>query len=187
MSYPIRLFLTSLFVISWAVPAASAPPSEWTWQNPLPQGNNLEAVWGRSPTEVYAIGGQTTLMHWDGGAWSVAERPSSLPVYDLWGLDSGDIFAAGYDGTVVHFDGVSWAPLDGYSYTGTSELIIGHIYVVEIRDPIDGIHYAKFGVTDITPDSVDIIWAYQTIPGLQELSVPEKPEVTDLKPVTISF
>jgi hypothetical protein len=87
----------------------------------------------------------------------------------------------------LYFDGVSWAPLDGYSYTGTSELIIGHIYVVEIRDPIDGIHYAKFGVTDITPDSVDIIWAYQTIPGLQELSVPEKPEVTDLKPVTISF
>lgn len=87
----------------------------------------------------------------------------------------------------LYFEGVGWAPLDGYSYTGTSELIVGHIYVLEIRDVVDGTHYAKFGVTGISPTSVDIIWAYQTIGGLQELSVPEKPEANDTKPVTISF
>ncbi len=87
----------------------------------------------------------------------------------------------------LYFDGVSWAPLDGYSSTGMSELIAGHIYVVEINSTGGATHYAKFGVTGITPNSVDIIWAYQSIPELQELSVPEKPEGTDVKPMTISF
>lgn len=91
-----------------------------------------------------------------------------------------------FEGYLI-FEGVSWAPLDGYSSTGTSELIVGHIYVVEIYDPIEGTHYAKFGVTAITPESVGFIWAYQTIPELQELSVPEKPETSDVKPMTISF
>ena len=87
----------------------------------------------------------------------------------------------------LYFEGVSWAPLDGYSATGTSELIIGHIYVVEIHDPADGTHFAKFGVTGITDDAVNIIWAYQTIGGLQELAVPEKPDFPDTEPLTISF
>ena len=87
----------------------------------------------------------------------------------------------------LYFEGVSWAPLDGYSYTGTSELILGHIYVVEIDNGSSGTHYAKFGVVGINNASVNIIWAFQTIDGLQELSVPEKPEVNEVKPVTISF
>ncbi len=85
------------------------------------------------------------------------------------------------------FEGVSYAPAGGYSSTGTMELIVGHIYVLRIDDPIVGIHYAKFGVTAITSNSVGIIWAYQTIAGLPELSVPEKPATHDLKPMTISF
>lgn len=89
------------------------------------------------------------------------------------------------------FEGVSWAPVDGpnggYSNTGICELIVGHIYVLEINDPRDGTHYAKFGVTAVRSDSVDIIWAYQTIEDLPELFVPEKPETVEVKPVTISF
>ena len=57
----------------------------------------------------------------------------------------------------------------------------------EIHDPADGTHFAKFGVTGITDDAVNIIWAYQTIGGLQELAVPEKPDFPDTEPLTISF
>lgn len=90
----------------------------------------------------------------------------------------------------LYFEGVSWAPLDGYSMTGVSELIEGHIYVVEIAGSGQATHYAKFGVVpqeNPTSDSVFIMWAYQTIDGLQELSVPEKPDANDIKPVTVSF
>lgn len=67
------------------------------------------------------------------------------------------------------FEGVSWAPENGYSNTGVMELVLGHIYVVEIYDPVDGLHYAKFGVVGISSDAVEIVWAYQTMEGMPEL------------------
>lgn len=89
------------------------------------------------------------------------------------------------------FEGVGWAPADGYSQTGKLELVAGHIYVVEIHEP--ELHYAKFGVTGTqagtasTPGSVDIIWAFQTIPGLPELKAPEDLETCPTKPQMVSF
>jgi hypothetical protein len=86
------------------------------------------------------------------------------------------VFTDGYGNLV--FEGVSWAPADYYSLTGKLELIMNHIYVLEIDG--EELHYAKFGVVSKDDISVGIEWAYQTIPGLPELkAVPEpvaKPE-----------
>lgn len=83
------------------------------------------------------------------------------------------------------FEGVSWAPAEGYSQTGKLELVEDHIYVLEIQAP--QLHYAKFGVTGTNAGSVDIIWAYQTIPGLPELKAPEDLETDPAKPQIVSF
>lgn len=77
------------------------------------------------------------------------------------------------DGGALVFEGVSEAPDDFYSETGTLELVLGHIYVVEIQRP--ELHYAKFGITQRGTNWVEIVWAYQTIPGLPELKVPDEP------------
>ena len=70
------------------------------------------------------------------------------------------------------FEGVGWAPADGYSNTGVLELILGHIYVVEIVDYVtSSVNYAKFGITQVGVQSVRFHWAYQTIEGLPELAV----------------
>lgn len=66
MSRQVRCLLSGLILFLFSLSATAEPPTEWVWQNPLPQGNTLEAVWGRSATDVYAIGGQQTLMRWDG-------------------------------------------------------------------------------------------------------------------------
>ena len=42
----------------------------WEWQNPLPQGNTLRAVWGSSATDVFAVGDAGTIVHYDGTTWS---------------------------------------------------------------------------------------------------------------------
>ena len=89
------------------------------------------------------------------------------------------------DGGQLIFEGVSWAPADGYSQTGKLELVPGHIYVLEISVP--QLHYAKFGVTGAYSGSVDIIWAYQTIPGLPELEAPEDTETGPAQPRLVSF
>ena len=112
MNHPSRSRSVPLLILCiCALPVFAEPPGDWVWQNPLPQGNSLEAVWGRSATEVYAIGGEQTLLRWDGEAWSAAARPISLPIFDLWGLDSGVLFAAGWGGTVLRYDGMAWTEI----------------------------------------------------------------------------
>ena len=91
------------------------------------------------------------------------------------------------DADEVVFEGVSWAPTEGYSNTGVLEIIEGHIYVLKISDYPNGTHYAKFGVTDIGIGFVEIIWAYQIIDGLQELSVPGGDVLPNGSPEIISL
>lgn len=73
-----------------------------------------------------------------------------------------EIQDAGY---ATSLDAVDWAPSEGWSPTGTVELIPGHCYVVWTWDD----RYAKFRVTSLFPNYVGIDWAYQTAQGNPEL------------------
>lgn len=91
----------------------------------------------------------------------------------------------------LYFEGVSWAPEFGYSASGVLELIEGHVYVLEIVNEVEAgsIHYAKLGVAQIRPStqSVRIMWAYQLVDGLPELSVPEAREDEQVEFVPIKL
>jgi hypothetical protein len=43
---------------------------EWTWQNPLPQGNTLDGVSALDENNVWAVGDSGTILHWNGTSWS---------------------------------------------------------------------------------------------------------------------
>lgn len=73
-----------------------------------------------------------------------------------------DIQDMGYASSL---DAIDFAPANGWSPTGTVELIPGHCYVVWTRDD----HYAKFRVTSLTSNLVVFDWAYQTAAGNGEL------------------
>jgi hypothetical protein len=81
---------------------------------------------------------------------------------------STDIQDAGF---ATHLDAVDNAPIDGWSPTGSVELIVGHCYVVWTRTD----NYAKFRVSEIipptasTPARVVFDWAYQVDAGNTEL------------------
>jgi hypothetical protein len=86
-------------------------------------------------------------------------------IAQMFAVDSyTDIQDAGWHPSL---DGVDYAPPDGWSPTGTVELIVGHCYVVWTRDD----NYAKFRVTSVSPAQVTFDWAYQTATGNRELSV----------------
>jgi hypothetical protein len=70
------------------------------------------------------------------------------------------------DAGFVPLDALDWAPDDGWSPTGTVELIVGHSYYVWTRDN----HYAKFRVTALNDTSVRFDWAYQLVGGNPELA-----------------
>ena len=113
---------------------------------------------------------------WRRSAWefdsyrAVPWDHSGADIYFVWAdgvpflvavdLDT-DIQDAGYAG----FDDVDWAPVDGWSPTGTVEVIPGHVYVVWTRDN----HFAKVRARALEGDSLIFDWAYQIDPGNPEL------------------
>jgi hypothetical protein len=65
----------------------SAGDTRWEWHNPLPQGCNLSSLWGASPNDIFAVGDNGAILHYDGSAWSsmVSATQSDYPVRSiLW-------------------------------------------------------------------------------------------------------
>ena len=46
-----------------------AQGGEWEWQNPLPTGHDLWRVWGSGENDVFAVGQNGTIVHYDGVSW----------------------------------------------------------------------------------------------------------------------
>ncbi|KPA15074.1 hypothetical protein MHK_004719, partial [Candidatus Magnetomorum sp. HK-1] len=88
---------------------------EWEWQNPDPNGNQLNDVWGSSSSDIYAVGTYGTLIHYDGTEWNSIFVDNSPNLYDVWGTGSNDVFVAG-NGIVLHYDGTGWTNI----YSGTT-------------------------------------------------------------------
>ena len=72
----------------------------------------LKSVWGSSPEDVWAVGAQGTIVHWDGSEWKKVQSPTSMYLTDIYGTSSDNIFAVGATLTdeyeLIHYDGNSW-------------------------------------------------------------------------------
>jgi hypothetical protein len=80
-------------------------------------GERLVAIWGSEPRDVWAVGENSTVYHWDGEHWSAVDFPRIFGCKGLWGRAANDILAAcGH--SVIHWDGVGWsvapAPVEQY-------------------------------------------------------------------------
>ncbi|MCA9664048.1 MAG: hypothetical protein KC503_00625 [Myxococcales bacterium] len=105
-------------------PAEVTPPSGllcsddgWCWENPLPMGDRLLAVWGVSADDLWVVGDRGTLVHYVGstagsGSWTRSSVDgAAVSLYDLWGRAKDDIYAVGERGTVLHYDGARWSQM----------------------------------------------------------------------------
>ncbi len=71
----------------------------------------MRGVWGSSPDDMWAVGEQGTVLHFDGQ--SVAKVPTTVTanLTDVWGTGPTDVWIVGEGGTLLHFDGQSLASL----------------------------------------------------------------------------
>ena len=104
--------------------------TQWTEMKPTALrgwNSSLNAVWGSSPTDVFAVGYEATfgnisgwgwgaIIHYDGQKWSLvlSGLPYDLP--DVWGSSPTNAFAVGkswvnehYRGTILSYDGLGWS------------------------------------------------------------------------------
>ena len=79
------------------------------WQPISGAGNNpLNAVWGTSASDVFAVGDNGAILHFDGANLSTMTSPTPETLVDVYGNASTDVFAVGLTGTILHFDGTEW-------------------------------------------------------------------------------
>ncbi len=78
------------------------------------------------------------------------------------------------DYSAYGFDAINYVPADGWSPSGTVEVIHGHMYIVRIGT-LDQYNYAKIWIGGVTSESTTFLWAYQTDPDNRELA----PVLTD--------
>lgn len=71
----------------------------------------LYGIWGTSPTDVFAVGENGTILHCDGASWDSMNSGVSGVLFDVWGSSSTDVFAVGETDVICHYDGDSWSSM----------------------------------------------------------------------------
>ena len=117
-------------------PTPQAPPQEWSWQNPQPQGNGLRSVGVLTSTSIVGVGDVGTIVRsGDGGAtWSVVESGTSEVLFGVDFVTPTTGSAVGTSGTLLRTEdgGATWAA----QMSGTTGLLTA-ISVIDLssRDP----------------------------------------------------
>ncbi len=81
----------------------------WSFRTP-DTVNDLEAVWGTSASDVWAVGQNGTIRHIadETGTWHAVDSPTTSHLHGVWGTSTNDVWAVGDTGTVIHYDGKDW-------------------------------------------------------------------------------
>jgi len=76
--------------------------------HPMDSGTRsvLRAVWGSGPNDVFAVGENGVILHYDGWTWSVMNGATLLiDLLGVWGSGPNDVYAVGESGTILHYNG----------------------------------------------------------------------------------
>ena len=71
----------------------------------------LNTVWGSSGSDVYVVGNEGRLLHYDGTAWSPKESGTTNNLSSVWGSAADSVFVAGDNGMILRYDGADWTPM----------------------------------------------------------------------------
>lgn|GEM_PF-1570796 len=74
---------------------------------PLPNGWLFDVL-GTAADDVYAVGTEGTLVHFDGTAWTRTDLGVASTLVALARTAAGDLWACGEKGRLFHHDGMSW-------------------------------------------------------------------------------
>ncbi len=100
---PIVLVLAVLWPASGTLASVSTGDGSWTWQNPVPQGNDLFAVRFTDPDSGWAVGARGLILRsTDGGAnWTIQESGIRHSLFSIAARDNSTAVAVGSGGTIL--------------------------------------------------------------------------------------
>ena len=169
----VLLLVVMLLPLAAGCGSDDADDSDWSVVESA-TGEDLMGVWGSGPTDVWAVGENGTIVHWDGSAWSSAVSNTSASLHAIWGSGTSDVWAVGgvWDGqlgtgTIAHFDGTEWsevlddAPQPLVAVWGTSA---DNVYAIGGADAdvyiaqFDGTSWEELASPPDDPDGINESW-----------------------------
>jgi hypothetical protein len=72
---------------------------------------NLWSVWASGPADVFAVGDNGTIVHYDGAAWLPQASGTTEKLETVWGTGPADMFAVGGGSTILHWNGSAWSAM----------------------------------------------------------------------------
>jgi len=93
----------------------------WERVPKLPDHSEIYGIWGTSANEVFAVGGNGAIFHYDGQSWSRMSTGSTNQYMAVWGSSTDNVFAVGIGGKILHFDGTTWTSMN----SGTTNALYG--------------------------------------------------------------
>ena len=80
---------------NWDALVAHYDGVEWKTKEEFIGMPSLSSVWGSSSDDVFAVGGNGTILHYDGNSWSQMESGTNRHLTDVWGFGANDVYAVG--------------------------------------------------------------------------------------------
>ena len=85
----------------------------------------LDGIWGSGPDDVFAVGENGVIVHYDGTSWSIMNSGTTTAYLgSIWGSGSNNVYAVGavYDGgdftgVIFHYNGTSWEKISALIMT----------------------------------------------------------------------
>ncbi|MFT3712456.1 MAG: hypothetical protein QM817_32825 [Archangium sp.] len=82
----------------------------WCWENPLPQGYDLNAATRLDARHAWFVGEARTILFWDGERSALQHNPApgNTSLEDVFAYSASEVYAVGSQGVMLHFDGTQW-------------------------------------------------------------------------------
>jgi len=95
--------MKKIYILLIAMSASNVANSQWTWQNPLPQGNTLWSVHFTDTNTGYAVGVYETILKTsDGGAgWTALSCRTNNWLSSVYFTDANTGYVAGTGGAIL--------------------------------------------------------------------------------------
>ncbi len=82
--------------IHWNGSTYTAHMNGWPLM-PNGDGWQVNKMWGSSSEDLYAVGNNGNIAHWDGRKWTKIESGTTIALLDVWGSPDGTVWACGYN------------------------------------------------------------------------------------------
>ncbi len=118
---------------NYSVPLWKSTDAGATWkafEEGMPRKSiRLIDISGLSSDNVFAVGWDGTVLHFNGLNWtamdtsSIIDHTEHISLQGIFGASQEDVFAVGDHGTVIHYNGSTWSAMDS-----TTEKVLYHVW-----------------------------------------------------------